>query len=968
MANFYSQYPPSGIATYPTFADFPTSAPNGTLALALDTDNLYAYNTTSMTWVEIGGPGSALSLGAFDSEAADARGANLVGGILAMQSASTAVPGSINLTSQSFAGNKTFTDGINVPIVPANTTYTTVSTEPVDSLPGSIFIQDRYAYVAGQSPLSNVQIYDLTIPTAPTLIGAMPGIVDIAEVSIVLGNLAYLIQDFVIQIYDITNPALAVSLGSLNVGVGIDGAAVLGNYVYIVGNDSTVKTYSVIDPTNIVFVSSVPANSGNAGMTSDGKCLFLWEYDTNTFEIFDISNPELPVSRSITTISGVGTNWGAVQDTHFYVVANGSGGFEAWDISDITAPVLSSSLNITAEPQNVVVQGNTAFVTSPDLDGVQVIDITNPSAMSILGLISTGAGSTPVGITVSGRYVYTCNTGNGTMGIINTIGAYVQQLEAGGIETGSLTIRQSAAISNNLDVKGSASFGGPTNFQSDLGVGLNFRADGTITASNFSGSSSGTNTGDVTLGTANGLSLSAQVLSLGLSSTSTTGALSSTDWNTFNGKQAPLTLGNLTSIPTTNLVVTGGTNAVIGSGVLLTLTGASLVEATSSVLTITGATNAVLGTGVSIQVKQAATAQSGYLSSTDWNTFNGKQAAGSYITALTGDGTASGPGSAAFTLATVNANVGSFGSVTQVPVITVNAKGLITAVSNTSIQIAESQVTNLVSDLAGKQPTGNYITALTGDVTASGPGSVAATLATVNSNVGSFTSANITVNAKGLITAAANGTSNSFVAPTVQTFTSSSGTYTIPTSPRMPLYLRVRLVGGGGGGGGSGITPGTATSGGNTTFGTSLLVGNGGVGGGSGAGGLGGTASLGSGPLGIAVAGSQGAGSVTPGLSGNNSGGAGGATPFGGAGGGASSTNGTSAATNSGSGGGGGGAAAAVAIGGGGGAGGFVDVIITSPLSTYAYGVGAAGSGGSGSTASGGNGAAGIIIVEEYYQ
>jgi len=38
----------------------------------------------------------------------------------------------------------------------------------------------------------------------------------------------------------------------------------------------------------------------------------------------------------------------------------------------------------------------------------------------------------------------------------------------------------------------------------------------------------------VTIGTANGLSLATQVLSLGLAGTGTTGALSSTDWNTFN--------------------------------------------------------------------------------------------------------------------------------------------------------------------------------------------------------------------------------------------------------------------------------------------------------------------------------------------------------------------------------------------------------------------------------------------------
>ncbi len=94
---------------------------------------------------------------------------------------------------------------------------------------------------------------------------------------------------------------------------------------------------------------------------------------------------------------------------------------------------------------------------------------------------------------------------------------------------------------------------------------------GTIAASNYSGTSSGTNTGDVTLGTASGLSLVGQVLSLQLADTSNTGALSNTDWNTFNGKGSTSSVA--LSVPAASLfgvtgspVTTTGTLGLTTSG------------------------------------------------------------------------------------------------------------------------------------------------------------------------------------------------------------------------------------------------------------------------------------------------------------------------------------------------------------------------------------------------------------------
>ncbi len=198
----------------------------------------------------------------------------------------------------------------------------------------------------------------------------------------------------------------------------------------------------------------------------------------------------------------------------------------------------------------------------------------------------------------------------------------------------------------------------------------------------LAGNVSGTNTGDVTIGTANGLSLIGQALSLGLSSTSTIGALSNTDWNTFNSKQNTITVGaldaqaeNANGLALVSNVLSGQsadathpgmvnitTQTFAGNKTFSGTIGASNLSGTNTgdiTLTVVDASpnaNGASLSGQALTLQPANTSFPGVLLAADWNTFNNKQPAGSYITALTSDVSASGPGSA---VATVNSVGGS---------------------------------------------------------------------------------------------------------------------------------------------------------------------------------------------------------------------------------------------------------------------------------------------------------------------
>ena len=95
-----------------------------------------------------------------------------------------------------------------------------------------------------------------------------------------------------------------------------------------------------------------------------------------------------------------------------------------------------------------------------------------------------------------------------------------------------------------------------------------------------------------------------------------------------------------------------------------------------TVTSVTGTAPVVSSGGntPAISIPAATTSVNGYLTSTDWNTFNGKQPAGSYLTAVTADAPLSGSGTSGSHLVIATANTTTTGAISSTDWNTFNGK------------------------------------------------------------------------------------------------------------------------------------------------------------------------------------------------------------------------------------------------------------------------------------------------------
>jgi hypothetical protein len=160
----------------------------------------------------------------------------------------------------------------------------------------------------------------------------------------------------------------------------------------------------------------------------------------------------------------------------------------------------------------------------------------------------------------------------------------------------------------------------------------------------------------------------------------------------------------------------------------LTLAAGVLTGASGTVTSVTGTAPVVSsgGTTPAISMPVATTSVNGYLSSTDWTTFNGKQPAGTYVNSVSGTAgrvTSTGGVTPVIDLASGIATPGTTGSATLIPVVTIdtygrvtgittaaNPQGTVTSVTGTAPVVSSGGATPAISMAAATSLVSGYLT------------------------------------------------------------------------------------------------------------------------------------------------------------------------------------------------------------------------------------------------------------------
>lgn len=99
----------------------------------------------------------------------------------------------------------------------------------------------------------------------------------------------------------------------------------------------------------------------------------------------------------------------AVSGSYAYVIRNegSADNFLVIDVSNISSPSVTATIDLSGTPSNIAVSGNYAYVSSSDnSEELQVVNISNPTSPSLVGLFNAVGNADGEGIAIVGAYAY----------------------------------------------------------------------------------------------------------------------------------------------------------------------------------------------------------------------------------------------------------------------------------------------------------------------------------------------------------------------------------------------------------------------------------------------------------------------------------------------------------------------------------------------------------------------------------
>ncbi|MDB9535207.1 DUF4347 domain-containing protein [Dolichospermum planctonicum CS-1226] len=244
-------------------------------------------------------------------------------------------------------------------------------------------IVGNYAYVADGD--SGLQIIDISNPTAPTFKGnyntaytgtAYTGTAYDVQV---VGNYAYVATvagpSKELQIIDITNPTAPTlkgksSLAASNYSSSTIDIQVVGNYAYVTNYGSGLNILDISNPTTPTLKGNYNTGAGISGVQVVGNYAYV---ASGGLQIIDISNPTTPTYKGSYN-GGIYHATGVQVVGNYAYVASGSGGLNIIDISNPTTPTLKGNYDTSHWAFAVQVVGNYAYVAD-GWGGLEIINV-----------------------------------------------------------------------------------------------------------------------------------------------------------------------------------------------------------------------------------------------------------------------------------------------------------------------------------------------------------------------------------------------------------------------------------------------------------------------------------------------------------------------------------------------------------------------------------------------------------------